>query len=58
LTKLPVPILYGFVGQGTATLRHVLLDIAIAQGEAVVQPHIVTDVLGGESMALIQVGSR
>jgi hypothetical protein len=39
-------------------LGHQLLDIAIAEGEAVVQLHTVADNLGWEAMTLIQIGGK
>jgi hypothetical protein len=58
LAKLSAPVPHAFVRQGDSTFRHQLLDIAIAEGEAVVQPHAVADDLGWESMTLVQIGGR
>jgi hypothetical protein len=49
---------YRFVRQGDPTFRHELFDIAIAEGETVIQPDEVTDDLDREPMTLIQVGRR
>jgi hypothetical protein len=55
LPELWAPIAHGFIGQDDAPFSHQLLDIAIAQAEAEVQPDAVADDLCREPMALIQV---
>jgi hypothetical protein len=54
LAKLPAPLPHSLVRQGHATCRHQRLDIAIAEGKAVIQPHAVADDLCRESMAVIR----
>jgi hypothetical protein len=39
LSKLPAPILHGFVGQRHASLCHHLFDMAVAHAEAEIPPH-------------------
>ena len=43
LTKLQTPLANCFVGQLDASLSHDLFDVAITQGEAVVQPDTITN---------------
>jgi hypothetical protein len=58
LAKLAAPVPHGFVRQGDATCRPQLLDIAIAEGKAVVQPHAVADDLRRESVTLVWIAGR
>jgi hypothetical protein len=43
LSELEAPFADSFVGEGDAPHGHQLLDVAIAEGEAEVQPHAVAD---------------
>ena len=43
LPKLPTPLTDGFMGYGDATLEQELLHVAIAQGEAIIEPDSMAD---------------
>src|SRR5688572_1129084 len=58
LSKLPAPISYRFMRQRDPAFCHELLDITVAEGKAVVQPHTVANDLRRKPMTLIQVGNR
>ncbi len=58
LTTLPTPVSHGFVRQHEAMVCHPLLDITIARGKAIGEPHTMADDRGGEPMALVYIGDR
>jgi hypothetical protein len=55
LPERPAPVAHCFIGEDHAACRHELFDIAVAEAEAKIQPHAVTDDLGREAMAFIRV---
>ncbi len=54
LTKLQTSLANCFVGQLDASLGHDLFDVAVAQGEVVVQPNTITDDLRGKGMTFVE----
>ena len=52
-TELPHPAPYGFLGDVEPALGQQLLDVAIAQGEAEIEPDRVLNDLGREAMAAV-----
>jgi len=53
LPELAAPLADRFVGHGDPTFHQKLLDVAVAQGEAVVQPDPMTDDFAWKAMVLI-----
>jgi hypothetical protein len=53
LTEFPTPFPDGFVRDNDASAEQQLLDIAIAQAEAEIEPHRVADDLGRKAMILV-----
>src|SRR5262245_23543351 len=56
LPKLPAPFADGFVGHGDTALEQEFLHVAIAQGEAIVEPDAMTDDLAGKAVVLVTLG--
>src|SRR4029450_8875939 len=56
LPKLPAPFADGFVGHGDTTFEQEFLHIAIAQGEAIVEPDAMTDNFTGKAVVLVTLG--
>ena len=54
LAKFLAPLPDRFIGEDDPTLGHQFFDIAIAEGESILEPHSVTDNLGGEAVALVR----
>jgi hypothetical protein len=53
LPKLPTPLTDGFMGHRDAALEQQFFHIAVAQGEAIIEPDSMADDLTGEAMVLI-----
>ena len=53
LSELAAPLADGFVGHGDPAFHEDLLDVAVAQGEAVVEPDPMTDDVAGEAGVLV-----
>ena len=58
LAKLAAPVPHRLIGEADTTLGHQLLDITIAEREAVVRPHAVADNFSREPMTLVQMGGK
>lgn len=58
LTKLQAPFANRLISEGDASHPHDLFDIAIAEGEAEVEPNTMAYNLGGEAMVAIKEGVR
>jgi hypothetical protein len=56
LTKLQTPLADGFIRDDDFPGAQQLFDIAIAEAEAEIQPHRMTDDLGWEAVMLVTVG--
>ena len=56
LPKLPAPFADGFVGHGDTTFEQEFLHIAVAQGEAIVQPDAVANDFAGKAVILVTLG--
>jgi len=56
LPKLPTPFADGFVGHGDTTFAQEFLHVAIAQGEAIVEPDAMTDNFTGKAVVLVTLG--
>ena len=56
LPKLQTPLADGFMGDVDAALKQELLHVAIAQGEAIVEPDAMTVDLTGEAVVFVAVG--
>src|SRR5262249_37008319 len=56
LPKLPAPFADGFVGHRDTALEQEFLHVAIAQGEAIVEPDAMTDDLAGKAVVLVTLG--
>jgi hypothetical protein len=56
LPKLPTPLADGFVSDVDAALAQQLLQIAIAQGETIVEPDAMADALAREAVVLVALG--
>jgi hypothetical protein len=53
LPKLPTPLTDGFMGYGDATLEQQFFYVAVAQGEAIIEPDSMADDLAGEAVVLV-----
>jgi hypothetical protein len=53
LPKLATPLADGFVGDQHTTDKEELFDVPIAEAEAVVQPHTMTNDVGGKPMVFV-----
>jgi hypothetical protein len=58
LAKLLAPLTNRLMGDDNATFSQKQLNIPPADAEHVVQPHSVTDALGGEAVAVVWAGWR
>src|SRR5215471_9220629 len=56
LPKLPAPFADGFVGHGDTTFEQEFSHVAIAQGEAIVEPDAMTDNFPGKAVVLVTLG--
>src|SRR5690242_1129672 len=56
LPKLPTPLADSFMGHRDAAFEQEFFHIAVAQGEAIVEPDPVTDDFTGKAVVLIAVG--
>src|SRR5215467_4299419 len=56
LPKLPAPLTDSFIGYGDATLEQQFFHIAVAQGEAIIEPDAMADDLAGEAVVLVAFG--
>ena len=58
LPKLPTPLTDSFMGYGDATLEQQFFHIAVAQGEAIIEPDAMADDLTGEAVVLVACGGQ
>jgi hypothetical protein len=56
LPKLPTPLADGFMGDGDATLEQQFFHVAVAQGEAIIEPDAMADDLAGEAVMFVSFG--
>jgi hypothetical protein len=56
LPEFATPLANGFVGDGDATFEQQLLHVAVAQGESIVEPDLVTDDFPGKAVILVALG--
>src|SRR5712692_3649390 len=56
LPKLPTPLADRFVGHGDAAFEQEFLHVAVAQGEAIVEPDPMADDFTGKAMVLVMRG--